>query len=243
MIKAVFLDMDETLCATSLADKKALIAFSEKLKISFPSLDVDLFTENYLKGVYKQLYTDTPELSKLLGDEAKFRQGLIKFLFAQQNIEILDCNAQEWQNFFDQQRMIAFDFFPDVKNMLVDLRKKYQLIVITNGPIFSQRPKLIACGMNESVDHIIIGGEEPHEKPAKSIFSKALSLAECEPFEAIHVGDSLACDIAGANNSGITSVWLDTNKEGDHQLLSEIKPDFIIKNPTELTDVLAQFNS
>ena len=37
------------------------------------------------------------------------------------------------------------------------------------------------------MDGIIIGGEEPAEKPAKNIFAKALSMAGCEPHEAMHV--------------------------------------------------------
>ena len=105
--------------------------------------------------------------------------------------------------------------------LLAEARKLFTLVVITNGPEFSQVPKVERVNLAEHVDHIIIGGQEPEEKPAPSIFYKALKLANCEAHEAVHVGDSLATGISGAHNSGITSVWIQHQQPldlgGDHQ--------------------------
>jgi 2-haloalkanoic acid dehalogenase type II len=49
-------------------------------------------------------------------------------------------------------------------------------------------------------------------KPRPEIFLKALELMKVRPEEALHVGDSLACDIAGAGRLGINTCWL--NRSG-----------------------------
>ncbi len=197
MLKAIFFDMDETLCGTSQADKVAGQEFAAWIKTTYPKLtDPEAFLQRYLQGVYKKLNAEFPQLVALLPDENAFRCGLIKTILEEQGVEVSAEEAQQAQNFFDSARMNAFSFLPGVKEMLAELRQHYTLVVITNGPIFSQHPKLAATNMSEWVDHIIVGGEEPEEKPAASIFHKALSLAGVKPQESLHIGDSLAADIA-----------------------------------------------
>lgn len=240
MLKAIFLDMDETLCATSVADKKALATLKCYVESQFSTLNADVFCQRYIAGIYKQLNNEFPQLVALLDNELLFRQTLIQTLFSQQQITLSFEQAVTIQAAFDDGRMAGFDFFPEVKAMLAMLRQHYKLVVITNGPIFSQHPKLAATGMDQYVDHIIIGGEEPEEKPALSIFKKALDLVECEPSDVLHMGDSLAADIAGANRAGITSVWVDTGKASDHDKLSQITPSYIVTQPQQLLNVIAQ---
>ncbi|MDV6253167.1 HAD-IA family hydrolase [Vibrio sp. EA2] len=236
MLKAIFFDMDETLCGTSQADKVAGQAFATWMKETYPQLaDSNAFLQRYLQGVYKKLNAEFPQLVALLPDENAFRCGLIKTILAEQGIEISAEQAQQAQSFFDSARMNAFSFLPGVKEMLVELRHHYTLVVITNGPIFSQHPKLAATNMSEWVDHIIVGGEEPEEKPAASIFRKALKLAEVKPEEALHIGDSLAADIAGANNMDILSVWV--NPKGANNQ-TDIEPDYEVKDTVELKEIL-----
>ena len=45
-------------------------------------------------------------------------------------------------------------------------------------------------------------------KPDVHIFERALEALGIDPDRAIHVGDSLHSDIAGARNAGITAVWI-----------------------------------
>ncbi|MEH6652034.1 MAG: hypothetical protein V7707_18585 [Motiliproteus sp.] len=60
---------------------------------------------------------------------------------------------------------------------IVNDQTRNRFILNTNGPEFSQIPKLEAVSLAEHVDHFIIGGQEPEQKPARSIFDKALTLA------------------------------------------------------------------
>ncbi|HCG5911214.1 TPA: HAD-IA family hydrolase [Vibrio parahaemolyticus] len=236
MLKAIFFDMDETLCGTSQADKSAGQKFATWIQQTYPQVsDPQAFLQRYLQGVYKKLNAEFPQLVALLPDENAFRCGLIQTILAENGIHIDAEQAQQAQHYFDSARMGAFTFFPGVKEMLTDLRKHYKLVVITNGPIFSQHPKLKATQMNEWVDHIIVGGEEPEEKPAASIFQKALNLVDVKPEEALHIGDSLAADIAGANNIGILSVWVNATGASNP---TEITPNFEIRETVELKEIL-----
>ncbi|EMF7446139.1 HAD-IA family hydrolase [Vibrio parahaemolyticus] len=236
MLKAIFFDMDETLCGTSQADKAAGQKFAAWIQQTYPQVsDPQAFLQRYLQGVYKKLNAEFPQLVALLPDENAFRCGLIQTILAENGIHIDAEQAQQAQHYFDSARMGAFTFFPGVKEMLTDLRKHYKLVVITNGPIFSQHPKLKATQMDEWVDHIIVGGEEPEEKPAASIFQKALNLVDIKPEEALHIGDSLAADIAGANNIGILSVWVNATGASNP---TEITPNFEIRETVELKEIL-----
>lgn len=236
MLKAIFFDMDETLCGTSQADKAAGQKFAAWIQQTYPQVsDPQAFLQRYLQGVYKKLNAEFPQLVALLPDENAFRCSLIQTILAEDGIHIDAEQAQQAQHYFDSARMGAFTFFPGVKEMLTDLRKHYKLVVITNGPIFSQHPKLKATQMDEWVDHIIVGGEEPEEKPAASIFQKALNLVDIKPEEALHIGDSLAADIAGANNIGILSVWVNATGASNP---TEITPNFEIRETVELKEIL-----
>ncbi|TOA22937.1 HAD family hydrolase [Vibrio parahaemolyticus] len=236
MLKAIFFDMDETLCGTSQADKAAGQKFAAWIQQTYPQVsDPQAFLQRYLQGVYKKLNAEFPQLVALLPDENAFRCGLIQTILAENGIHIDAEQAQQAQHYFDSARIGAFTFFPGVKEMLTDLRKHYKLVVITNGPIFSQHPKLKATQMDEWVDHIIVGGEEPEEKPAASIFQKALNLVDVKPEEALHIGDSLAADIAGANNMGILSVWVNATGASNP---TEITPNFEIRETVELKEIL-----
>nr|WP_235015427.1 HAD hydrolase-like protein [Oceanicoccus sp. KOV_DT_Chl] len=66
-------------------------------------------------------------------------------------------------------------------------------------------------------------------------------MVNCEAHEAIHVGDSLAADIAGANNSGITSVWIQHQQPLDAEL--GINPDHTLLHPDEIPALIQQLHA
>lgn len=238
MLKALFLDLDETLCDTTGANNQALVIMAGKVKDLFgEAVDEQAFTAMYLKGIYRELDERYAELLLPVDDEGAFRLALIELILLDLGVvDLADGVAKDLQQCFDTARSECFDFFPTIKELLLELRDRYTLVVITNGPEFSQLAKINAVNLADYVDHIIIGGQEKEQKPAVSIFSKALALAGCEPHEVIHVGDSLAADIAGANKSQIPSVWVSHNKGLDPEL--NIKPTYTIQTPQQLRELI-----
>jgi len=245
MLKALFLDLDETLCDTEGANAYAKQQMAHSVSTQFDStINGKAFTDNYIKGIYRdwteaehQRYMPIIEQQS----ERAFRIQLILDLLAADGIKNASHSAAEAiQDQFDADRIKAFGFYPGITDFLADVRTQFTLVVITNGPIFSQVPKVETIQLKDHVDHIIIGGQEPEQKPAASIFQKALALAECEPHEALHIGDSLKTDIAGANNMGIASLWVQHQQTLDAQL--NIEPKHIISHPSEIHATIQQLS-
>ena len=245
MIKALFLDMDETLCDTHKANQQARQLMSLSIKEQFGAgVHHQSIADAYVRGIYRE-WSDSQRERYLpiieQQSEGTFRVQLIRDLLANEGVtEVSEEYAQTLQKQFDHNRLAAFDFYPGITDFLAEARKLFTLVVITNGPEFSQTPKIEAVELIKHVDHIIIGGQEPEEKPARSIFSKAMELANCEAHEAIHVGDSLASDIAGANNSGITSVWIQHQQPLDAEL--GINPNHSLLHPSEIPELIREIS-
>ena len=245
MLKALFLDMDETLCDTHGANTAASHLLAQKVESTFGSnVDGSQFSHDYVEGIYRH-WTEKQQARYLpiiqQQSEGAFRIQLICDLLIAQGVEAVSAlQAQKIQETFDADRLAAFDFYPGISEFLAESRKFFTLVVITNGPEFSQIPKVERVALASHVDHIIIGGQEPEQKPARSIFDKALRLANCEAHEAIHVGDSLAADIAGAHNSGITSVWIQHQQPLDAEL--GINPHHTVIHPSEIPELIRRFH-
>ncbi len=245
MLKALFLDMDETLCDTLGANERAKRSLAQAVESRFgQGMDGQRFAEAYVSGIYRE-WSDSQRARYLpiieQQSEGAFRVQLIRDLLAEQGVAQIDeDSAQQLQNQFDRDRLAAFAFYPGIEDFLIEARKHFTLVVITNGPEFSQIPKVEAVRLADYVDHIIIGGQEPEQKPARSIFDKALQLAGCEAREVIHVGDSLHADIAGAHNSGITSVWIQHQQPLDAEL--GIDPHHTVMHPSEIPALIRRLH-
>jgi N-acylneuraminate-9-phosphatase len=245
ILKALFLDMDETLCDTRSANEQAKRLLAQELAQQYGAAFDGLgFADAYVAGIYRQ-WNDRQRARYLpiieQQSESAFRLQLIRDLLAEQGVDdVSDAAAKALQDKFDRDRLEAFDFYPGIAEFLAEARKLFTLVVITNGPEFSQIPKIEAVHMAEHVDHIIIGGQEPEQKPALSIFQKALALANCDAHEAIHVGDSLATDIAGARNSGITSVWIQHQQPLDAEL--GMDPHHTVLHPGEIPALIRELH-
>jgi HAD superfamily hydrolase (TIGR01549 family) len=246
MLKALFLDMDQTLCDTSGANERAGQLMAQAVERQFGAgFDGQAFADAYIKGIYRQ-FSDRQRQRYLpiieQQGEGAFRLQLIHDLLAEQGVKDVSAeSARILQEKFDSDRLEAFHFYPGIVEFLAEARKLFTLVVITNGPEFSQIPKIEAVNLADHVDHIIIGGQEPEQKPARSIFEKALQLANCEAHEAIHVGDSLAADIAGAHDSSITSVWIQHQQPLDAEL--GINPHHTLLHPSEIPALIRELHS
>lgn len=239
MLKALFLDLDKTLCDTNKADVIAREFLCEHAFSLFgTAINANEFAASYLTGIYRKwsVYQKNRYLPIIEQfGEGHFRnQLLVDLLFAQQ-IEINISQAKNIQTLFNQQRLAAFDFYPGLADFLVSIRNRFTLIVITNGPASSQQAKIERVNLSSFVHHIIVGGLEPEEKPAKSIFDKALTLANCSATEALHIGDSFDADIVGASNAGVKTLWV------QHQqtfLQDSVLPDYTVVHPTEIPQLV-----
>jgi putative hydrolase of the HAD superfamily len=105
--------------------------------------------------------------------------------------------------------LAALDFrlYPEVRKTLARLRADgARLVVVSNWDV-SLHDVLARTGLAPLVDGAVISAEVGVAKPDPAIFARALVVAGgVQPGEALHVGDSLEADVAGAKAAGIEPV-------------------------------------
>ena len=103
--------------------------------------------------------------------------------------------------------------FPCSDDTLSFLKSNGYLIgMITNGDSRYQRAKLNSCGLLPYFDHVIVSGEVGVDKPNPKLYflsaeALGVSLSEC-----LFVGNRSETDIAGAQNAGMDSMLVGTQK-------------------------------
>jgi putative hydrolase of the HAD superfamily len=104
---------------------------------------------------------------------------------------------------------LRFVAFPEVAPALTALRAHgARLVVVSNWDV-SLHEVLARTGLAGRVDAVVTSAETGAAKPDPAIFAAALRAAGgVRAPEALHVGDSLDADVAGARAAGIDAVLL-----------------------------------
>ncbi|MFV2031112.1 MAG: TIGR01458 family HAD-type hydrolase [Gammaproteobacteria bacterium] len=71
-------------------------------------------------------------------------------------------------------------------------------------------------------------------KPSPAFYESALSLLECEPGNALMIGDDIVGDIEGAQSAGLRSILVKTGKFREQDLQGSIKPDALLDTIADL---------
>jgi putative hydrolase of the HAD superfamily len=102
----------------------------------------------------------------------------------------------------------ALEFRPydDVEPALRELRARGLTLVVASNWDCSLADWLGPAGLLELVDGVVTSAEVGAAKPDPRMFRRALGLAGVAPAEALHVGDSLENDVAGARAAGLRAV-------------------------------------
>jgi putative hydrolase of the HAD superfamily len=101
---------------------------------------------------------------------------------------------------------LRFAAFADARPALVKARARGRRLVVVSNWDVSLHEVLERLELAPLLDGIVTSAGAGARKPAAAIFERALALAEVEPHEAIHVGDSVQDDVAGARAAGIEAI-------------------------------------
>jgi FMN phosphatase YigB (HAD superfamily) len=113
--------------------------------------------------------------------------------------------------------------------------------VITNGTTDIQTAKLEELGIRDAFDTVVICNPEADipSKPNPEPFALALTEFDGTPETTAHVGDSYDCDVGGAHNAGLQSIWVPpSGSQEDYSNHSEPGPTYRLDSMNELSDVL-----
>jgi putative hydrolase of the HAD superfamily len=91
-------------------------------------------------------------------------------------------------------------------DLVADLRERYRVGVLTDGPVRAQRSKLEALGWTDLFDGVVVTGALPAGKPDPRTFEAVLDELGATPGETVHVGDHPVADVRGAAEAGLLAV-------------------------------------
>lgn len=101
---------------------------------------------------------------------------------------------------------LRFTAFTDARPALIAARLRGARIVVVSNWDASLPEVLERTGLAPLLDAVVTSAAVGFAKPAPEIFTHALGVAGIAAQDAVHVGDSLAEDVAGARACGITPV-------------------------------------
>ncbi len=210
MLKAIFFDLDGTLAddGDSIADalSKACVVVCRR----WPELDATDLAVTY-RQVSDAAWDDYDRNLRHLASPEAMLASLWQKTLARWDLGDAAI-VQEAVETYWHHRLRNCRIYPDVLPLLSQLAERFHLSLLTNGAPAMQRAKFAAAGLVAFFRQVFVGGEFPRGKPDPAIFRAALAAADCHPDQAVHIGDSLVHDIAGARGVGIYSIWL--NRKG-----------------------------
>lgn len=133
-------------------------------------------------------------------------------------------------------------FRSGVEKVLETIAKRYQVGLVTNGGREIQQTKLETLDIANTFDATVFAKPGRAVKPATEPFERALSALSVSPPAAVHVGDSLYADVAGAHAAGVYSVWVPWN-DAQPQPTDESDTFDGIEPPTMAIETMIQLPS
>jgi putative hydrolase of the HAD superfamily len=217
VLRAVFFDLDDTLCDTIGARPQRARKAFERLCAAYPHLVLDDLVSAALEP---------------LGEPRSVR-GIFRVL---EDVELKQTPvaAEVLRIFHGYHDPICL--FPGVREAVAHLRRHCRLGIISNAEGWCQRRKLAHLGLDSYIDHLVVSGDVGHEKPDPRIFQHALELVGAAPHEAVFVGDRLDVDVAGARAAGMRAIWF--NHWGGEPPADVPTPDAIVHQFGELLPLL-----
>ncbi|MCE2402468.1 HAD family hydrolase [Candidatus Poribacteria bacterium] len=233
MIKAVFFDLDNTLCDSDTAWRLAVKETFDLFSKHEPEVSKEALTKAWTT-VHQELFQ---QLDAGKCSMAEVRDSRFPYLFKELNLSPGEI-TEELNDFLSTRYLTSLSLYEDV-TVLEELHA-YHVGIITNGAhdehTDSQLSKVRHLGLTERIQSLTISGEIGVRKPNFEIFKVACEHANVLLKEAMLVGDSIQNDIIGANRAGMTSVLIDRNLGVSIPKIADAQSDYSISN---LYDVLA----
>ncbi len=219
----LLLDLDETLFDFSKSEKFAIDKLMEKYNIPVTEENRRLYSKiNDEK--WKKL--ERGELTR----PQLFRERFGDFLKKTGVTADTDEANLSYMQFLSQASFILDGALETCKK----LSGNYSLYLVTNGTKIVQNGRLSGSPIMKFIKDVFISEEIGFNKPQKEYFDYVLEhIEEKDKTKILVVGDSLSSDIAGAENSGLDSCWVNRKNQ---KTVSDAT--YTISCITEIFDIL-----
>lgn len=245
-VKAIYFDLDDTLCGYWDAAKAGLRAAFEAHPIPGKT------TQESLDAWAKEFRRFAHELKTSHWYEIYLTQGgVTRVQLINETLQALGLEDPElaWRvgDAYGRERDARLQLFPEVTQVLTALHKKYPLGLITNGPADVQRQEIATLKIGEYFDFVLIEGEMGMGKPHAAVMRKAEKEAQCDGPAILFVGNSYHHDMIPAMELGWRTAWIrrpsdvpPSSKSGvpEDRPTDGPVPDLEMTNLCELLDAL-----
>ena len=221
----LLLDLDETLFDFSRSERFAIDKLMEKYNIPVTEKNRRLYSEiNDEKWRKLERGEITrPQLFKERFDDFFEKTGV--------RADVSEANLS-YMRFLSQAGFILDGALETCER----LSESYSLYLVTNGTKIVQNGRLNGSLIMKYIKGVFISEEIGFNKPQKEYFDYVLEhIEEKDKAKILVVGDSLSSDIAGAENSGLDSCWVNRKNQN---IKSEAT--YTISYITEIFNVIPQ---
>ena len=118
------------------------------------------------------------------------------------------------------------------------LSGRYKIGIIANQSL-GTKTRLEQHGILQYIDLVIASAEEGVAKPDKRIFEIALNRSNCQPGDAVMIGDRIDNDIVPAKRMGMHTIWIKQGYGQYWDITDEVeKADCTVHSLMEICNVL-----
>jgi putative hydrolase of the HAD superfamily len=103
---------------------------------------------------------------------------------------------------------LRFSAFADARGAIEAVRRLPARVLVVSNWDVSLEDVLSRLRLAPLLDGVVTSAGAGARKPSEAIFARALELARVAPERAVHVGDSVEEDVAGARRAGIEPILL-----------------------------------
>ena len=231
-LRAVFLDIGDTvLRANPSWEGVYTLALEEYGVMVEPTSLRDALRNTYHHGGYgfEQGFEATPETS--------FRRTVEMDQRALSELGIGPMPDEFFRRLSELFMLVSsWHVFPDAVPTLKALHDRGLVVGAVSNWIWQLPELLHSLELVSQFDFVAASARVGYEKPHPEIFRHALQEAGVRPGEAIHVGDHLDADVAGAQSAGIAPVLIDRRERFTEADVPEGVP--LIRSLAELLPVV-----
>ena len=246
-VKAVYFDLDDTLCGYWLASRAGLRATFEKHPVAGKT------TEEMIQAWGNTFREYSPELKEKTKLYHEYLTSGTITRTHQMQLTLLSLGIDDMELTKDLSESYMFErdrnlkLFPESVSVLTALHRDYPLGLITNGPADIQNQEVDTLKIRPFFKNIFIEGELRIGKPHQVVFDQAASAVNLPADQLLMVGNSYGHDIEPAIEYGWVTAWVrrDTDvaissRTGLPEAIDESrpKPDIIISDLSDLLPLL-----
>lgn len=196
-LKLICFDLDDTLWPAKDTLLNAEAIFYQHLEKSAPAL-CQRYSMRALRQQRRDILISQPQLQHNISEWRK-RSLHAALLETGHGDHCQSITDEAFAIFMHARHTVSL--FEEVESTIATLGKRYTLISLTNG---NADLKQLAIG--RFFDACFRAEQFSRNKPAADLFLAALQHANCRPDQALHIGDHIEDDIAGAKAAGMFTI-------------------------------------